>query len=111
MTNRKHIYKIQFQNRDQLYEIYARHLGQSTLFGFIEVEQLIFGERSKVVVDPSEEKLKSEFSGVKRTWIPMHAIIRIDEVAQEGAGKITTVKGGATVTPLPIYTPEPSKES
>ena len=37
---------------------------QSGLLGFIEVEEIVFGEKSSVVVDPSEESLKSEFSGV-----------------------------------------------
>jgi hypothetical protein len=46
------------------------------------------------VVDPSEEHLKAEFTGVARTYLPMHAIIRIDEVEKEGHGKITAVAGG-----------------
>lgn len=100
----RHIYKIIFQSRDQLYEIYAHKLNQSALFGFIEVEELSFGERSKVVVDPGAEKLAAEFESVKRSYIPLHAVIRIDEVSREGTGKVTPVKGeGATV--LPMYTP------
>ncbi len=100
----RHIYKVIFQSRDQLYEIYAHKLSQSALFGFIEIEELSFGERSKVVVDPGAEKLAAEFESVKRTYIPLHAVVRIDEVSREGTGKVTTVKGeGATV--LPMYTP------
>ena len=50
-----------------MYEIYARSVGQGELFGFVEVEELVFGERTTVVVDPSEEKIKSEFENVRRT--------------------------------------------
>lgn len=100
----RHIYKVIFQSRDQLYEIYAHKVGQGSLFGFIEVEELTFGERSQVVVDPGAEKLAAEFEGVKRSYIPLHAVLRIDEVTREGAGKITPVKGD-NVTPLPIYSP------
>jgi hypothetical protein len=59
------------------------------MFGFLEVEEFVFGETTALVVDPSEEKLKTEFSDVKRTYIPMHSVLRIDEVNKEGVGKIT----------------------
>ena len=62
-----HIFKVVFVNQGKVYEIYARKVGHGSLFGFVEVEELVFGERSTVVVDPSEEKIKAEFEGVKRT--------------------------------------------
>jgi len=34
-------------------------VSHGNLFGFIEVEELVFGERSTVVVDPAEEKIKA----------------------------------------------------
>ena len=52
------IYRITFFNQGQVYEIYARHVFQSELWGFLEVEQFVFGERSKMIVDPAEEKFK-----------------------------------------------------
>ena len=52
---------------------------------FLEVEQFIFGERSQMIVDPAEEKLKNEFSSIKRSFIPMQSVVRIDEVEKEGA--------------------------
>ena len=61
----------------------------------------MFGERSQMIVDPAEEKLKNEFADVKRSFIPMQSIIRIDEVEKEGAGKITEAKGG-NVSPFPF---------
>lgn len=96
----KHIYKVVFLNQGKIYEIYASSVGQGALFGFVEVENLVFGERSAVVVDPGEERLKSEFRGVKRTYIPLHAIVRIDEVSKEGVAKITDAEG-SNVTPFP----------
>ncbi|MFQ5469847.1 MAG: DUF1820 family protein [Gammaproteobacteria bacterium] len=104
----KNIYKVIFVNENKVYEIYAREIYQGELYGFVEVEELIFGEKTSVVVDPAEERLKTEFNGVKRTYIPMHAIIRIDEVEKEGTGKIKAVPGkGDNVSPFPstIYTP------
>ena len=106
---KKNLYRIVFVSQGQVYEIYAREVGQGALFGFIEVEQLVFGERTTLVVDPSEEKIKSEFEHVTRTYLPMHAIIRIDEVDKQGASKITKVEGNVTQFPMPIYTPGDSK--
>jgi hypothetical protein len=102
----KQLYKIIFVSQGQVYEVYARNVSHGALFGFIEVEKLVFGERNSVVVDPSEEKIKSEFSGVERTYLPMHAIIRIDEVKNQGTSKISKLEGdNVTQFPVPIYTP------
>jgi len=98
-------FKVIFQNQGKIYEIYACGIQQSSMYGFIEIEDLIFGEHSKVVVDPVEERLISEFSGVKRCYIPAHAVLRIDEVEKEGHGKITDADtSGAKVTAFPIFT-------
>jgi hypothetical protein len=83
------VYKVIFLNNNQVFEVFARQIYQSDMWGFIEVEEFVFGERSKILVDPSEEKLKAEFNGVKRSYIPLQAIVRIDEVDKEGASKIS----------------------
>jgi hypothetical protein len=104
--SKESLYKVVFMNQGKIYEVYARGVGHGSLFGFVEVEELVFGERSSVVVDPSEEKIKTEFEGVKRTYLPMHAIVRIDEVEKTGTSKISNVEGGNVAQfPLPVYTP------
>ena len=105
-----HIFRIMFVNQGKVYEIYARKVGHGDLFGFIEVEDVLFGERSSVVLDPSEERIKSEFEGVKRTFLPMHSVLRIDEVKKHGTSKITVLEGGgANVAqfPMPLYSTPP----
>jgi len=76
----KHVYKISFINQGKVYEIYASNVGQAGMLGFIEVSGLLFGEKSSVVLDPNEESLRNEFKRVKSSYIPMHSVIRIDEV-------------------------------
>ena len=101
-----HIFKVVFVNQGKIYEIYARKVSHGGLFGFIEVEELVFGERSSVVVDPAEERIKTEFAGVRRTYLPMHSILRIDEVEKQGVSKVTVAEAGnVTQFPGPIYTP------
>jgi len=106
-TKKKYVYKVLFHNEGRVYEIYAQSVSQGGLFGFVEIDGLLFGERASVVVDPSEERLKTEFAGVERTYIPLHAVVRIDEVERRGASTIHPVTDGTKVTPLPtpIYTP------
>ncbi len=86
---KRQIYKVVFYNKDQVYEVFARQIYQSDLYGFIEIEEIIFGERSQLVVDPNEEKLKTEFESVVRSYIPIHSVVRIDEVEKEGVAKIS----------------------
>ena len=101
------IYKVVFVNQGKVYEVYARHVSQGALFGFIEIEKLVFGARTSVVVDPSEEKIKAEFSGVRRTYLPMHSILRIDEVDEQGASKVRDAEGSNIAQfPIPMYTPQ-----
>jgi hypothetical protein len=100
------IYKILFLNQGKVYEIYARRVSHGALFGFIEVEKLVFGTRTSVVVDPTEEKIQTEFAGVKRTYLPMHSILRIDEVEKQGVSKVVNAEGGNIAQfPVPMYTP------
>jgi hypothetical protein len=99
-------YRVTFHNQGKVYEIYASRVNQGSLLGFIEVEGLLFGERSQVVVDPSEESLKAEFKGVRRVYVPLHAVVRIDEVEKEGVSRITKrSKDDATIAvfPTPVY--------
>jgi len=99
MSEVEPIYKVIFYSDGEIYEIYASHVYSSDLYGFVVVEDIIFGERSKVVVDPSEERLKTEFKSVARTYVPMHAVVRIDEVEKAGAAEIRKAEGNITYLP------------
>jgi hypothetical protein len=102
----KHVYKVLFLNQGKVYEIYARNVSQGELFGFLAVEKLVFGERSSVVVDPAEERIRSEFAGVRRSYIPLHAVLRVDEVEKQGVSKISAAESGnVTQFPMPVYAP------
>ncbi|MDF1796243.1 MAG: DUF1820 family protein [Coxiellaceae bacterium] len=90
------MYKVVFTQFEKVYEVYAKYISEDTLMGFIEVDELVFSDTSTVVVDPAEEKLKLEFKGVKRSYIPMHAILRIDEVRDQGAARIRDKEGQNT---------------
>jgi hypothetical protein len=95
-----HIFKIMFVNQGKVYEVYARKVSHGSLFGFVEVEDFVFGERSSVVLDPGEERIKAEFAGVKRSYLPLQSVLRIDEVKKQGVSKIVALEG-SNVMPFP----------
>lgn len=107
----KEIYKILFHNQDKVYEIHAHAVKQSMMLGFIEVEGLIFGDRSSLLVNPAEEKLQAEFSNVERSFIPMNAVIRIDKVSRAGENKILPGGNATNVTPFPGNVVSPTKNN
>lgn len=100
----KTLYRILFTHIDSIYEIYARKIHESDMFGFLLVEDFVFGENTSLVVDPSEERLKMEFNNVNRTFIPLQSVHRIDEVKKTGVAKVrdkTTDTSKVTLFPLP----------
>lgn len=105
----KSIFRVLFHNQNKIYELYAHEVSQASMMGFIEIGSIIFGERSRLLVDPAEEKLKSEFGDVKHTYIPHHSVIRIDEVNKQGKNKIHDSDGSSvSVFPGTQFSQPPS---
>lgn len=98
----KSLYRITFIHHDKIYEIYAKRIMESEIFSFLEVEEIVFGEISNVLVDPTEERLRAEFKDVETTYIPTHTILRIDRVKQQGVAKIKDAKNLSNVSQFPI---------
>jgi hypothetical protein len=101
--SKQKLYRVSFLNQGQVYEVYARQVSHGGMLGFVEIEKLVFGERTTLVVDPAEEKLKNEFANVERFYVPVHAVIRIDEVSKQGTARILAAGEPSNVTPFPSY--------
>ena len=83
------IYRVIFHQDGQIFEVYSRYISEESLVGFLEVDEIILNEsRSTVLIDPKEEKIRNEFKGVQRSYIPVHLVIRIDEVLKEGVASV-----------------------
>jgi hypothetical protein len=99
----KPLYKVTFLNHGRVYELYARHVASSTLWGFTEVGDLVFDVRDGVLVDPTEERLRDEFGGTRVLHLPMQSVVRIEEVAKKGQAAIRDAETGEkVVTPFPL---------
>lgn len=87
------MYRVVFHQDGKMYEIYAEYISEESLVGFLEMEDLIFTDTpSGIVLDPHEDKLRQEFKNVRRTYIPIHLVIRIDEIMREGSVPLKEVK-------------------
>jgi hypothetical protein len=109
MSSRNPLFRIQFISNGEKYEIYVKEVCQGNMFGFVEIGDFVWDSKSSLVVDPSQEKLKTEFANVTRTYLPMHSVLRIDEVSKQGSAKITELSDKVASFPSPIYTPKNPK--
>lgn len=104
MSQRPALYRVTFLSHGKSIELYAREVTSSALWGFVEVGQLVFDAPGEgLVVDPAEERLREEFAQTRRLHLPMHAIVRVEEVEHRGACRIREATApGEKVVPLPL---------
>jgi hypothetical protein len=98
------LFKVTFLNHGRIYELYARHVSASSLWGFTEVGELVFDVNDGVVIDPTEERLRDEFGNTRVLHLPMQSIVRVEEVEKKGQSAIRDASTGESVVtmfPLP----------
>ena len=99
----KPLYKVTFLNHGKVYELYARHIAGSSLWGFTEVGELVFDVHEGLVVDPTEERLRDEFGNTRKLHLPMQSIVRVEVVERKGQSAIRdATTGEKVVTPFPL---------
>jgi len=105
----KSLFKVIFINHGKVYELYAKGVMSSGLWGFIEVSDLVFDTKDGLVVDPTEEKMRDEFDGAKVLHLPMQSVLRVEEVEERGQCLIRDRESGEKVTPFPVSPPSRSQ--
>lgn len=99
----KKLYKVTFLHLGKCYELYARHVASSALWGFTEIGELVFEPvGSGLLVDPSEERLREEFADTRVLHLPMQSVVLIEEVERKGAIAIRDASDGQKVMPFPM---------
>jgi hypothetical protein len=97
------LYKVTFLHLGKCYELYARQVDTSPLWGFTQVGELVFEPvGSGLLVDPTEERLREEFADTRVLHLPMQSIVRIEEVERKGTLVIRNAGDGEKVTPFPM---------
>lgn len=80
-------YRIQFyDSKKEIMTFFAKKVNPSSFIGLIEVSEILFMD-SEIIINPDDEKVRKEFSGVSSTYLPLNTILRIDEV-ESSRGKI-----------------------
>jgi len=101
-TSKEKLYRVAFLNHGKVYELFCSGVCSSGLLGFVEVSGLVFGEKDSLVIDPTEEKMRDEFDGVEILHLPMHSVLRVEQVRKKGQAVIRDRESGEKVTPFPI---------
>ena len=101
-AHKEKLYRVAFLNHGKVYELFCSDVCSSGLLGFVEVSGLVFGEKDSLVIDPTEEKMRDEFDGVEILHLPMHSVLRVEQVRKKGQAVIRDRESGEKVTPFPI---------
>ncbi|TDR20558.1 DUF1820 family protein [Marinicella litoralis] len=100
MKIKPNLYRINYINQNQVYELYAKQIVTDSLLGFMSISGILFDLSEGVVIDPIEEQLKHEFKDVEVLHIPLAHVLKVEEVKHKKSCKIKPLKPNAVVTPL-----------
>lgn len=96
------IFKISFFSQQKVYELFAKEVISSHLYGFTEIRDIVFEDAERLVLDPAEEKLREEFKDTSILHIPLQNIIRIEEVEKRGKSRVRSSDDYNNITPFPL---------
>lgn len=99
------MYRVAFLKHGKVYEIYCREVSTASLWGFVELSEMIFGDQDALVVDPTEERIRDEYEGVESLYVPMHSVLSVEKVKKRGQVVIRDRESGEKVTPFPLSPP------
>lgn len=80
------VYRTVFTHLDQVYTVYSQGISEETLVGFIELDSIIEVKQEVVLSTESHETHQlflQQLASIKRTYVPMHAVVRIDEMTRK----------------------------
>jgi len=98
----KKLYRVAFLHHGKVYELNCRAVASSSLWGFVEISGIVFETGDALVVDPTEERLRAEFENVSVLHVPMHSVLRVEEVRKPGQAVIRDRESGEKVMPFPL---------
>ena len=98
MKQQPTIYRINYINQNQVYELYAGHVDTNQLLGFMSIKNMMFDMNDGVVIDPTEEQLKAEFKDVEVLHIPLQQVLKVEEVKNKKSCKIKPLKQNHVVS-------------
>lgn len=101
----KKLFRVAFLNHGKVWELYCRGVVSSGLWGFVELSGIEFDTHDAVVIDPVEDKMRDELGDVEVLHLPMHSVLRVEEVRTKGQSVIRDRESGEKITPFPVSPP------
>jgi len=101
--DKQKLYRVAFLNHGKVYELFCSEVNTSHLLGFLEVTGLEFDSKDSLVIDPTEEKMRDEFDGVEVLHLPLHSVLRVEQVNNKGQAVIRDRESGEKVMPFPVH--------
>lgn len=75
------IFRVKFTEHNETFVVFCKFISEESLVGFLELDEIFIPESALTEDDsPAMDALKKDLSGVQRMYLPLHVIIRVDEV-------------------------------
>lgn len=84
------LFRIRFTWKEKEYSLKARDLDMTHPY-FVSIGDLIFPESNSLIIDPSDDDMRREFSDAKHIMIPFQQIQIIEELSETAESHEPTV--------------------
>lgn len=76
------VYKVHFTWKKKEISLTARSLDMTHPY-FVSIKDLIFSNKKKLIIDPTEDEVKNRFGEVEHIMIPFQSVTFIEEYSDE----------------------------
>lgn len=76
------VYKVHFKWKEKEIFLTARSLDMTHPY-FVSIKDLIFPDKKKLIIDPTEDEVRNRFGEIDHIMIPFQSITFIEEYADE----------------------------
>ncbi len=81
------LYRVHFKWKQKEIQLTAKSLDLTHPY-FVSIKDLVFPTKKKLIINPSEDDLRKDFSETNHVMIPFQAVILIEELADESTARV-----------------------
>ena len=81
------LYRVHFKWKNKEIQLTAKDLDLTHPY-FVSIKNLVFTEGNRLIINPSQEDIKSDFSRSDHLMIPFQSVILIEELREEHRGRV-----------------------
>ena len=95
----KNIFRVHFTWKEKQYELKARSLDMTHPY-FVSIMDLVLPEEGGVLINPADDEIRRNFSGVRQLMLPFQSVSLIEEFTEDPDAKPGSLlpKGEMVVT-------------